>query len=263
MIQALYTAASGMLAQQMNVDTISNNLANVSTTGYKKTRVDFQDLLYHTIKPAGSPPTAPGVQSPVPIQVGEGVRPVATPRIFFQGEMIQTDSPLDIAVEGDGFFQVLQPDGSIAYTRDGTWKRDSTGRIVTSDGLPLEPEIVIPPEATSIVIGRDGMVSVSIPSSNVNEQVGQIELARFLNPAGLHATGRNLFSTTEASGDPLTGIPGLEGFGGVTQGYLEQSNVKVVEELVNMIVAQRAYEINSKAVQTSDDMLQAANNIRR
>jgi len=263
MIQSLYTAASGMMAQQMNVDTISNNLANVSTTGYKKTRVDFQDLLYHTIKPAGSPPTAPGVQAPVPIQIGEGVRPVATPRLFFQGEMVQTDNPLDIAVEGDGFFQVLQPDGSIGYTRDGSWKRDSTGRVVTSDGLPLEPEIVIPPDATQIVIGSNGEVSVTLPSSNTNEQVGQIELARFINSAGLHATGRNIFVTTEASGDVLTGVPGQEGFGKVTQGYLEQSNVKVVEELVNMIVAQRAYEINSKAVQCSDDMLQAANNIRR
>jgi len=242
---------------------ISNTLANVSTTGYKKTRVDFQDLLYHTIKPAGSPPTAPGVQSPVPIQVGEGVRPVATPRIFFQGEVVQTDNPLDLMVEGEGFFQVLEQDGSIGYTRDGTWKRDSTGKIVTSDGLPLEPEITIPPESTRIVIGRDGLVSVGIPGSDTSEQVGQIELARFLNPAGLHATGRNLFVTTEASGEPLTGIPGQEGFGSVTQGYLEQSNVKVVEELVNMIVAQRAYEINSKAVQTSDDMLQAANNMRR
>lgn len=263
MIQALYTAASGMLAQQMNVDTISNNLANVSTIGYKKTRIDFQDLFYHTIKPAGSPPTAPGVQTPVPIQIGEGVRAVATPRIFFQGEIVATDNPLDIMIEGDGFFQILNTDGSIGYTRDGSWKRDSTGRLVNGDGLPMEPEIVLPPEATRIVIGKNGEVAVLLPGSNTNEIVGQIEVARFVNPAGLHAMGRNVFQPTEAAGDPLTGTPGSEGFGIVAQGFLEQSNVKVVEELVNMIVAQRAYEVNSRAVQVSDDMLQAASNMRR
>jgi flagellar basal-body rod protein FlgG len=263
MIQALYTAASGMLAQQMNVDTISNNLANVSTTGFKKSRVDFQDLLYHTIKPAGSPPTAPGIQSPVPIQVGEGVRPIATPRIFFQGEVVNTDNPLDLMVEGDGFFQVLKSDGSVAYTRDGSWKRDSTGRIVNDEGNPMEPEIILPPEAMDITVTNTGEVGVRMPGSTVTEMVGQIELVRFLNPAGLHATGKNLYSTTEAAGDPLLGTPGTEGFGSISQGALEQSNVKVVEELVNMIVAQRAYEINSKAVQVSDDMLQAASNLKR
>ena len=263
MMQALYTAASGMLAQQLNVDTIANNLSNVATTGFKKSRVDFQDLLYHTIKPAGSPPTAPGVQAPVPIQVGEGVRPVATPRIFFQGEVIATDNPLDLMIEGDGFFQVLQPDGTIGYTRDGSWKQDSTGRIVTSDGLPMEPEVTIPPEATRIIVGRGGDVSVLLQGTSTTQSVGQVELARFLNSAGLTANGRNIFTTTEASGDPIVGTPGAEGIGSLSQGFLEQSNVKVVEELVNMIVAQRAYEINSRAVQTSDDMLQTANNLRR
>lgn len=263
MIQALYTAASGMLAQQMNIDTISNNLANVSTTGFKKMRVDFQDLLYHTIKPAGSAPTAPGIQSPVPVQVGEGVRPIATPRIYSQGEVITTDNPLDLMVEGDGFFSVLQPDGSIGYTRDGSWKRDSLGRIVNSDGLPLEPEVVIPPEATRISIARTGEVSVYMPGSSNAELVGQIELTRFLNPAGLQAAGRNIMTTTDASGEAMQGTPGLEGFGTLAQGFLEQSNVKVVEEMVNMIIAQRAYEINSRAVQTSDDMLQAASNMKR
>lgn len=263
MIQALYTAASGMQAQQLNVDTISNNLANVGTTGYKKMRVDFQDLLYHTIKPAGTPPTAPGVQTPVPIQVGEGVRPVATPRIFSQGEVVTTDNPLDLMIEGDGFFQVMQPDGTIGYTRDGAWKRDSLGRIVNSDGLPMEPEITIPAEATRVVVGRTGEVSVFLPGSTNSEMVGQVELTRFLNPAGLTATGRNVFLNSEASGEPMTGTPGVEGFGMLSQGFLEQSNVKVVEELVNMIIAQRAYEINSRAVQTSDDMLQAASNMKR
>ena len=263
MMQALYTAASGMLAQQLNVDTIANNLSNVATTGFKKSRVDFQDLLYHTIKPAGSPPTAPGVQAPVPIQVGEGVRPVATPRIFFQGEVIATDNPLDLMIEGDGFIQVLQPDGTIGYTRDGSWKQDSTGRIVTSDGLPMEPEVTIPPEATRIIVGRGGDVSVLLQGTSTTQSVGQVELARFLNSAGLTANGRNIFTTTEASGDPIVGTPGAEGIGSLSQGFLEQSNVKVVEELVNMIVAQRAYEINSRAVQTSDDMLQTANNLRR
>ncbi len=263
MIQALYTAASGMLAQQLNVDTIANNLSNVSTTGFKKARVDFQDLLYHTIKPAGSPPTAPGVQSPVPIQVGEGVRPVATPRIFFQGEVVTTENPLDLMIEGDGFFQVLQPDGTIGYTRDGSWKLDSTGRVVTSDGLPLEPELAIPPEATRVVVGRGGEVSVSTSGGTSTQLIGQIELVRFLNPAGLEAAGRNIFMSTEATGEPLLGTPGMDGFGTISQGFLEQSNVKVVEELVNMIVAQRAYEINSRAVQVSDDMLQAASNLKR
>jgi len=166
-------------------------------------------------------------------------------------------------VEGDGFFQVLQPDGTVGYTRDGAWKRDSLGRIVNSDGLPMEPEVVIPPEATRIVVSRTGEVSVYMPGSTNAEMVGQVELVRFLNPAGLSANGRNTFSLTEASGEPMQGTPGLEGFGTLAQGFLEQSNVKVVEELVNMIIAQRAYEINSRAVQTSDDMLQAASNMKR
>ena len=263
MMQALYTAATGMLAQQLNVDTIANNLANVSTTGFKKGRVDFQDLMYHTIKPAGSPPTAPGVQTPVPIQVGEGVRPVATPRMFFQGEMINTDNPMDLTIEGDGFFQVLNADGQVLYTRDGTWKKDSTGRITTSDGLPLEPEIIIPPEAVKVVIARNGEVGVNLPGQINLEPIGQIELARFVNPAGLDARGRNLFNATEASGDPQASVPGEDGLGTVVQGFLEQSNVKVVEELVNMIVAQRAYEINSRAVQVSDELLQTASNLKR
>jgi len=263
MIQALYTAASGMLAQQLNVDTIANNLANVSTTGFKKARVDFEDLLYRTVKPAGSQPTAPGVQSPVPIQVGLGVKPVATPRIFFQGEMIETNNPLDIAIEGDGFFQVLLPDGTIGYTRDGSWKIDSLGKIVTSEGLPMEPEVVAPPETLLIVVTRDGQVGVRLPGSPDTEIVGQVETARFMNQGGLHAIGRNLFVVTEASGDPMLGTPGLDGFGEVVQGFLEQSNVKVIEEMVKLIVAQRAYELNSRAVQVSDDMLQTANNLKR
>jgi len=263
MMQSLYTAATGMLAQQLNLDTISNNLANVATTGYKKARVDFQDLLYHTIKPAGNPPTAPGVQTPVPVQVGEGVRPVATPRNFAQGQVVATSNPLDLMIEGDGFLQVLQPDGTIGYTRDGSLKQDSTGRVVTADGLPLEPEVVLPPQATGIVVGTNGEISVSLPGSSTNESVGQIELARFLNPSGLTATGHNLFATNEATGDPLLGVPGQDGFGTMTQGFLEQSNVSAAEELVNMIVAQRAYELNSRAVQTSDDMLAATNAMKR
>jgi len=263
MLQSQYTAATGMLAQQLNLDTVSNNLANVATTGFKKARVDFQDLLYHTIKPAGNPPTAPGVQSPVPVQVGEGVRTVATPRNFSQGEVVTTGNTLDVMIEGDGFLQVLQPDGTIGYSRDGSLKRDSTGRLVTSDGLPLEPEVVLPPQATGVIIGTNGEISVTLPGSTANESVGQIELARFLNPAGLTASGSNLFATNEASGDPLLGIPGQDGFGTMRQGFLEQSNVSAAEELVNMIVAQRAYELNSRAVQTSDDMLAATNAMKR
>lgn len=263
MMQSLYTAATGMMAQQLNLDTISNNLANVATTGFKKARVDFQDLLYRTIKPAGNPPTAPGIQSPVPVQVGEGVKSVATPRNFEQGSVVATTNPLDVMIEGDGFLQVLQPDGTIGYTRDGSLKRDSTGRIVTSDGLPLEPEVVLPPQATGIIVSINGEISVKLPGSAANEAVGQIELARFLNPAGLTATGHNLFVTNEATGDPLLGVPGQDGFGAMTQGALEQSNVSAAEELVNMIVAQRAYELNSRAVQTSDDMLAATNAMKR
>lgn len=262
MMRALWTAASGMTAQQFKIDTVANNLSNVNTTGFKKARADFQDLLYQTVRHAGSPVSA-GAQVPTGIQIGHGVRPVATQRIFTQGTFQQTDNPLDLVIEGDGFFQVLLPDGGVRYTRDGAFKKDSTGRIVTSDGFPLEPEILIDDDAISISIGTDGTVSIMRPGQVEPEPVDNILLARFVNPGGLRSEGRNLYAATAASGDPIVGVPGLEGLGSLAQGYLEMSNVQVVEEMVSMIVAQRSYESNSKAIQTADDMLQIANNVKR
>lgn len=251
-----------MVAQQLNIDTIANNLANVNTSGFKKSRVDFQDLLYQTMKAAGSQ-VVQGSQVPTGIQVGQGVRPVATQKIFNQGTFQPSQNPLDLVIEGDGFFQVLMPDGSTAYTRDGAFKRDGQGRMVNSDGFATEPEILIPGEAQEVSIGADGSVSVLLAGENAPQMVGQLQIARFVNPAGLQSAGRNLLRTTAASGDPIVGVPGQTGFGTISQGYLEMSNVQVVEEMVNMIVAQRAYEINSKAIQASDDMLQQANNLKR
>ncbi|NLJ79625.1 MAG: flagellar basal-body rod protein FlgG [Firmicutes bacterium] len=262
MMRSLWTAASGMVAQQTNIDIISNNLANVNTTGFKKSRADFQDLLYQTIKFAGTPSTA-GAQVPTGIQIGHGARPVATQRIFSQGMYQQTDNPLDVVIEGDGFFQVLLPDGGIRYTRDGAFKLDAEGRITTSDGFPIEPEIIIPPNAVDLSIGSDGTVTVMYPGNNEPDEVGYLEIVRFVNSAGLKSEGRNLYTGTAASGTPMIGTPGLDGFGTLSQNFLEMSNVQVVEEMVNMIVSQRAYETNSKAIQASDDMLQAANNLRR
>lgn len=262
MMRALWSAASGMLAQQLNVDNISNNLANVNTTGFKKSRIDFQDLLYQTIRQAGTE-TAVGTQTPVSLFVGHGVKIVATPRIFTPGDTSQTGNQLDLLVKGDGFFQILQTDGTVAYTRDGSFKKDSTGRVVTSDGLPLEPEIVLPEEATGISVAADGTVSVTLAGQTTQTQVGQLTLAKFINPGGLEGIGGNLFKQTAASGDPVVGTPSQEGFGEISQGFLELSNVQVVEEMVNLILAQRAYEVNSRAILTADDMLSEANNLKR
>ena len=262
MFRALWIAASGMQAQRLNIDVISNNLANVNTTGFKRSRADFQDLLYETIKPAGVASSA-GTQSPTGIQLGQGTRPVATQKIFLQGSYQQTQSELDIAIEGDGFFQVLQPNGDVAYTRAGAFKIDSDGRIVTSDGFLMEPEISIPSDSTSISIGTDGTVSVLQAGETEPSEIGTIQLAKFINPAGLHSIGRNLYLSSAASGDAITGTAGENGFGTTAQGYLEMSNVSVVDEMVNMIMAQRAYEINSKVIQASDEMLQMTNNLKR
>lgn len=262
MMRSLWTAASGMVAQQTKIDTISNNLANVNTAGFKKSRVDFQDLLYQTVKYAGTPSTA-GAQVPTGIQIGHGARPVATQRIFSQGMYQQTDNPLDVVIEGDGFFQVLLPDGGIRYTRDGAFKLDADGRLTTSDGFPIEPEIIIPEDALELSIGSDGTFSIMQPGGSEPSQVGSLEIVRFINPAGLKSEGRNLYASTAASGTPMVGTPGLDGFGTLSQNFLEMSNVQVVEEMVNMIVSQRAYETNSKAIQAADDMLQTANNLRR
>ena len=262
MIRSLFTAATGMTAQQLNLDVVANNLANVNTTGFKRSRVDFQDLLYQTLRSAGAT-QAQGVQVPTGIQVGLGTRAAAIQKIFSQGDFQQTGNPLDIVIEGDGFFQVLTPNGETAYTRDGSFKMDSQGRLVDSDGYPMQPEITIPAEATNISVGADGTVTVNLPGQTTPSEVGQIQLVKFLNPAGLSSQGRNLFAPSAASGDPVTGTPGANGFGTTAPGFIELSNVKVVEEMVNMIVAQRAYEINSKSIQTADEMLSIANNMRR
>lgn len=262
MIRALFTAATGMQAQQLNLDTIANNLANVNTTGFKKNRVDFQDLLYQTLRSAGTRVVA-GAEVPTGIQVGHGTRAVATQKLWSQGNFQQTENPLDVVIEGEGFFQLNRPDGTIAYTRAGAFKRDSQGRIVNSDGFPLQPALTLPDDTVSITIGTDGTVSVVTAASTTPTQLGQIELARFVNPGGLNAIGKNLFLPTGASGQPTTGQPGQNGFGSLNQGFLEMSNVSVVDEMVQMIAAQRAFEVNSKAVRSADDMLSIANNMAR
>ncbi|MBW2590369.1 MAG: flagellar basal-body rod protein FlgG [Deltaproteobacteria bacterium] len=262
MIRSIWTAATGMQAQTLNIDVIANNLANVNTAGFKRSRADFQDLLYETLRPAGAS-SSEGTQVPVGIQLGHGTRPAAVNKIFLQGDFQKTDNELDLAVEGDGFFQILQLNGEIAYTRAGAFKLDSEGRIVTSDGFSLEPEITVPTDTVVLSVGIDGTVSVVQAGETEASEIGTIELARFINPAGMHTIGRNLYVPTDASGDVVTGTAGEDGFGTIAQGYLEMSNVSVVDEMVNMIVAQRAYEINSKTIQTADDMLQMANNIKR
>lgn len=262
MLRALWTSASGMQAQQLNIDIIANNLANVNTVGFKRSRADFQDLLYQTLRLAGTS-TSGGNQVPTGMQLGHGARPAAIQKLFLQGDYQQTHNELDLAIEGGGFFQVIQPDGQVAYSRAGAFKLDQEGRIVTSDGLRVEPELSIPPGATKIAIAADGTVSVLVAGKSTPEEVGTITLARFVNPAGLNSIGKNLFLQTPAAGEPSVAKPGEEGLGTLAQGFLEMSNVSVVEEMVNMIAGQRAYEINSKAIQTADEMLQTANNIRR
>lgn len=257
MIRALYTAASGMEAQQLNIDVIAHNLANVGTTGFKRSRADFHDLLYQTLQEPGSLATTTTPFS-TGIQVGLGVKPAAVQRVHLQGDFTQTASPLDVGIRGQGFFQITRPDGSLAYTRSGAFKLDSTGALVTSDGDQVTPAISIPPNAENVTIGTDGTVSVKLPGQSAPSNVGQLQTVRFANAAGLRAEGRNLFTETDTSGAPQTGTPGQDGFGSLTQGFLESSNVSVVEELVSMITAQRAYEINSRAVSAADEMLRAA-----
>jgi len=254
-MQSLYTAATGMSAQQLNIDTISNNLANVSTNGFKKQRVDFQDLLYMNLKPAGVP-TSTDSRTPTGLQIGEGVKPVDTKRIFTQGPVRNTSNPFDLLIEGTNtFFKVVEPDGTVVYTQDGSFNQDGNGNLVNADGLMMDPPVQIPQDSTAIQVTADGRIMATLVGSNQPTQVGQLELARFTNPAGLESLGHNLFQSTVASGDPMVGIPGQPGFPQIAQGELEQSNVDVVDEMVNLIVAQRAYEINSRAVSTADDML--------
>jgi len=261
MLRTLWIAASGMEAQSLNIDVISNNLANVNTSGFKRSRADFQDLLYETLRPAGVA-SSTATQVPTGIQLGQGTRPVAVQKIFLQGDYQHTKNELDMAIEGDGFFQILQPNGEVAYTRAGAFKIDSEGRIVSSDGFFMEPEITVPSDSLSISIGTDGTVSILRAGETQPNEIGTIQLARFVNPAGLKSMGRNLYLPTFASGEAMIGTAGEDGFGTIAQGYLEMSNVSVVEEMVNMIIAQRAYEVNSKAIKTADEMLQIANNVR-
>ena len=263
MMRSLWSAASGMIAQQKNMDVVAHNLANVNTYGNKKVRAEFQDLIYQTLRDAGGT-SGNGTQYPQGLQIGLGVRVAATNRVFTQGPLQTTDRPTDVGIQGEGFFQVQMPDGTTAYTRDGSWKLDSQRRIVTSDGYLLMPNITIDENATldSIVISNDGRVS-DTPAGGQQTEIGQITLARFINPEGLYAYGKNLFLETAASGAPIVNEPGTDGAGVLTQGTLEMSGVQIVEEMVNMIVAQRAYESNSKAIATSDSMLETANGLKR
>jgi len=264
MVRSLWTGASGMVGQQFNIDTISHNLSNVNTTGYKKTRADFEDLLYQNLLMAGTPSSSIS-NYPTGIHVGLGVKPAATQKIFMQGSLQNTSNKLDIAIEGDGFFKVKMYDGTFAYTRDGAWKIDSNGQIVNHSGYFLEPEIIFPEGFLfdSISISKDGIVSCKVGDSDEIIDVGEITLNRFVNPAGLTNIGGNLFKISEASGGEINGLPAYEGMGKLHQGFIEMSNVSIVEEMVSMIVAQRAYDLNSKSVQTSDNMLNTAVNLKR
>jgi flagellar basal-body rod protein FlgG len=255
LIRSLWISKTGLDAQQTQMDVIANNLANVGTNGFKRSRAVFEDLLYQTLRQPGAQ-SSQQTQLPSGLQLGTGVRPVTTERIFTQGNLQQTGNSKDVAIQGQGFFQVLRPDGSTAYTRDGSFQTDFQGQLVTSSGYFIQPAIAIPPNSQSITIGRDGTVSVTTPESTVPVQVGTVQVATFINPAGLQSVGENLYIETASSGTPNITNPGADGAGVLNQGYVETSNVNVVEELVNMIQTQRAYEINSKSVQTSDQMLQ-------
>ncbi len=263
MIRALYSAASGMTAQQMNVDNIAHNLANANTVGYKMRRAQFQDLLYQTMVQPGA---AAGSQTVIPtgLQVGLGARAVSNEIVFTQGSFVASSNPLDLVIEGRGFFQVRRPTGEVAYTRAGQFHLDRDGNMVTADGEQLEPQITLPAEAQAVSIGTDGTVSYTQPGQSAAQVAGQIQLANFANPAGLSSLGRNLYSQTDASGEPTVGNPGgQEGIGSLMQGYYEQSNVSVVEEFINLIVSQRAYEANTKVVRAADEMYQQANQLQR
>lgn len=254
MMRSLWISKTGLDAQQTQLDVISNNLANVSTNGFKRQRGIFEDLLYQTIRQPGAS-TSQQTQVPTGLQLGTGVRPVATGRIFAQGALQQTSNSLDLAINGAGFFQIQMPDGTVGYTRDGAFQTDAQGQVVTANGFPLQPGLTIPANAQSVTIGQDGTVTVKVPGQVAPQNVGSLQLVQFVNPQGLQSLGSNLFAETAASGTANPNTPGTNGLGLLNQGYTEASNVNVVEELVNMIQTQRAYEINSKSIQTSDQML--------
>jgi len=260
MIRSLSTATTGMMAQQINIDVISNNIANVNTTGYKKVRSEFQDLLSQTLKAPGAQ-IAQGTNQPVGIQIGLGTRAAATLRDFGEGSFQSTGGKLDVAIEGDGFLEVQRDDGTTAYTRDGSLKIDGNGQLCTSDGFIVQPQVTIPTNAQDITITPDGKISVTTPGTTEQTEVGTLRLAKFANPAGLSAIGKNLYAETSASGKAIEGTANQEGFGSVQQGFLEGSNVQTVEELTNLIQAERAFEANSKIIKSADQMLQIANNL--
>jgi flagellar basal-body rod protein FlgG len=261
MIRALYTAASGMSAQQTNIDNVAHNLANVNTTGFKKSRVEFEDLVYDQTKVPGAP-TSTTAEAPVGLETGLGVRAVATSRDFGRGNLKATNAPLDLAIEGDGFFQIQMPSGDTGYTRSGAFHLNADGALVTSEGYLVEPQISIPANATSVSISKEGIVSAVVPGSGA-QQVGALELASFQNPAGMSAQGGNIYFATTASGEPQVGAAGEDGRGTIAQGFVEDSNVSVVEEMVNMILGQRAYEANSKVLKAADEMLAQVNTVVR
>ncbi len=261
MLRSLFTAATGMEAQQLKMDVIANNLANASTTGYKKQRAEFEDLLSETMQSAGAADPRGGT-APAPLQVGLGVRTGSTSRSYTQGDMLHTSGSLDVAIQGDGFLRVQLPNGDNAYTRAGNLRLDSTGRLVTQNGELIDPPIQVPPEATQVAIGADGVVTAQVAGRTEAQNLGSLELATFTNVNGLHSLGNNLFTATPASGNAQIGKPGQQGLGTLLQGYLENANVKAVEEMIDMISAQRAYELNSKVIQTADQMLQRLTSIR-
>lgn len=261
MIRALQTAATGMTAQQTKLEVTSNNIANSSTPGFKKSRAEFQDLLYQTDRTPGAA-TGQGTQSPTGMQVGLGVKTAGTQRVHSQGSMQNTNNPLDLAIEGRGFFSVVDPNGELLYSRDGSLKIDAQGRVVNTDGYPLAAGINVPPDAQTISVGGDGSVSVQIPGQPEPVLLGQIEIVTFPNPAGLQSLGRNMLKETAASGQPTVGQPGIEGRGTLAQGSLELSNVEVVEEMIDLITGQRAYEVNSRVIRAGDEMLQSTANLR-
>lgn len=263
MIRALYSAASGMAAQQLNIDNIANNLANANTTGYKSRRAQFQDLLYQTMVAPGSSASQSTIV-PAGLQLGLGTRAASNEINFQQGSFTSTSNPLDLVIQGNGFFQILQPNGNLAYTRNGSFQLNATGSLVTSDGYLLQPQVTVPPAAQAINIAADGTVSYTLPGQTQAQNAGQITLANFQNQAGLNSLGDSLFAPTDASGAATVGVPGgAEGQGSILQGYTEQSNVSVVDEFINMITSQRAYEANSKVVKAADEMYQQANNLKQ
>jgi len=262
MMQSLYTASTGMLGMQMQIDTTANNIANINTIGFKKSRAEFADLMYQVMEYAGTS-TTDTTKSPTGIEVGLGVRPTAINKIFSEGSLKQTDNKLDIAITGRGFFKMELPDGTEVYSRNGAFKIDENGTMVNSDGFVLVPQVVIPEDSTDITIGTDGTVTVIQPGQTQATNIGQIQTTNFINPAGLHALGDNLYVETDSSGQPVEGTPGIDGLGILRQGFVELSNVELVVELTDLITGQRAYDSNSKVITTSDEMLQTTNSLKR